>query len=70
MERAYDMSVRIMTGYSSLVQLCIFMNLPVDVPKRLKEFKSRREYSCGQIINPKSFVFRCRGNDAYSQNLI
>ena len=70
MERAYDISVRIMTGYSSLVQLCIFMNLPVDVPKRLKVFKSRREYSCGQIMNPEPFVFHCRSNDAYSQKLI
>jgi len=41
-------SIRITSSYASIAQLTVFLNLPVDVPDRLKLSKIRRER--GQLI--------------------
>ena len=43
-EKAYMESLRITAAYASIAQVTMYLNLPVDVPERLKMTRSRRKF--------------------------
>ena len=49
-EKAYGLSLRVTAAYASIVQVTVFLNLPVDVPKRRADGRRRRSSggACGR----------------------
>jgi len=43
-EKAYGESMRITAAYASIAQVTMYLNLPIDVPQRLKMTRARRKF--------------------------